>query len=259
MTRSGQKFLGFLGLFILVLIFLFFWSEANDCRNTQDCGTYPRHTEKHNQGKDPETLWERTTSDPIAFYTLWLTAFTAVLALASIWQGRLLIRADRTANMAANAALTTAQAVKLQTEHMEASVREAARNAIAAEDQARISQQAIYANERAWIGAEIKHESGLFFSRIGNADVRVQVQIKNFGKTPAINVHTYVWMIASQENAVISAKEIAATQRKASMNQSRFLVPQDSYERTWGATLDAQPIFQETKVAPKPWTGIGVS
>jgi hypothetical protein len=49
--------------------------------------------EENREGKDGKTFWQRTTDDPIAFFTLLLTLFTAVLAVSTIglwivtWRG----------------------------------------------------------------------------------------------------------------------------------------------------------------------------
>jgi hypothetical protein len=63
---------------------------------------------KSNECKPYETMWERTASDPVAFYTLWLTAFTGVLAVGGVIQLRFLVRADR---LSARAAKTSEQAM----------------------------------------------------------------------------------------------------------------------------------------------------
>jgi hypothetical protein len=44
---------------------------------------------KQTECKTDETIWERTKSDPIAYYTLWLTIFTGALAGIGIIQGYL--------------------------------------------------------------------------------------------------------------------------------------------------------------------------
>lgn len=44
------------------------------------------HHPKQAQCKSDESLWERTLSDPVAYYTLWLTLFTAALAITGVAQ-----------------------------------------------------------------------------------------------------------------------------------------------------------------------------
>ena len=93
--------------------------DAEHCRYTQDCRGYKHASQRYEENKHNETLWERTTNDPIAFYTLLLAVFTGGLTFASIWQGYFLVRADKTARTAADAALTTAQTAIAQATHME--------------------------------------------------------------------------------------------------------------------------------------------
>jgi hypothetical protein len=58
--------------------------------------------------KIAQSLWMPT--DSVGLYTLVLAAFTAVLAIVSIFQGVLLLRADKTTRIAANAAMQSADA-----------------------------------------------------------------------------------------------------------------------------------------------------
>ena len=53
----------------------------------QEClKTAQEHHAKPAECKAYETLWERTLTDPVAYYTLWLTLFTAALAVTGIAQ-----------------------------------------------------------------------------------------------------------------------------------------------------------------------------
>ena len=45
---------------------------------------------KNTECKTDETIWQRTISDPIAYYTFWITVFTAALAGIGLIQGYLL-------------------------------------------------------------------------------------------------------------------------------------------------------------------------
>jgi len=57
-----------------------------------------------------ETIWQRGLSDPVAYYTLWLTLFTGALAIVSGFQLWFLRRADETARVSADAAKLAADA-----------------------------------------------------------------------------------------------------------------------------------------------------
>jgi hypothetical protein len=61
-------------------------------------------------------FWEKTRCDPITYFTLWLVGFTGVLAGVSIFQGVILLRADRTNRIAAEAAKLNAEAAKKSAE-----------------------------------------------------------------------------------------------------------------------------------------------
>ena len=47
---------------------------------------------KHNKCESRESLWQRTTDDPVAYFTFWLVAVTGVLAVVSVFQGRMLVQ-----------------------------------------------------------------------------------------------------------------------------------------------------------------------
>jgi hypothetical protein len=65
-----------------------------------------------------KAFWGRTVDDPVAYWTLWLMGFTGILAAISIGQMYLLIRAERTAKIAANAAANAALATKSSVDRM---------------------------------------------------------------------------------------------------------------------------------------------
>ena len=123
-----------LGRFLSVAAFLVFagafgfevWS-AEQCRYTQDCGGYQRAHEGGAHQSAGLPWWYPT--DAIGLYTLLLAVFTAGLTVASVWQGYFLVRADRTARTAADAALKTAQTASAQVGHLENSAAEAKRAA----------------------------------------------------------------------------------------------------------------------------------
>jgi hypothetical protein len=47
---------------------------------------------KHNKCEGSESLWQRTTDDPVAFFTFWLVCATGVLAVVSVFQGWMLVQ-----------------------------------------------------------------------------------------------------------------------------------------------------------------------
>jgi len=77
-------------------------NDGND--KPQYCSDYDTG---NNDGS--KTVWQRTTGDPVAFFTFVLAVFTAILSIVSIAQGYFLFRADNTARKAAEAASLTAR------------------------------------------------------------------------------------------------------------------------------------------------------
>jgi hypothetical protein len=129
MPTGRSRAIGLLAFICLFGLLGFAGWSADKCRRTQNCGGYSRPAKGPPDQKHEESLWDKTTSDPTALYTLLLAIFTAALAGASIFQGYFLIRADRTARTTADAALAAANAAKTQAGHLESSVAESKRTA----------------------------------------------------------------------------------------------------------------------------------
>jgi hypothetical protein len=172
--------------------------------------TPDQHAEKTPQSKRGdeeywETLWQRTVNEPIALYTAALTVFTALLAGVSTIQFRYVIRADRTAAIAANAALATAQAIGTQNTHIQQSIAEAKRAADAMGDVANamgINAQAAQdsvkavtnANQAAIDSAITLNRAYIYFHLISDTcdefflvvtnSIEFTWDVINFGKTP---------------------------------------------------------------------------
>jgi len=121
----------------------------------------------------PESFWERTTTDPIAAYTLALVVFTSVLAVVAIRQISFLKRADDTARMAANAAQEAADATRATVLKMD-----------------EIAQRQL----RAYVGVK-----GAIPVLPGAGEwPQINLLITNFGQTPAYDVDfTIQWAIGA--------------------------------------------------------------
>jgi len=183
-----------LGRFLAVIAFLAFagafgfevWS-AEQCRYTQDCAGYRgTHQEPSEQGLTPE--------EQLALYTRWLALFTGALAIASTWQGVFLIRADRTARTAADAALRTAKTASAQAAHLGNSVEEAKRAATAMENVAgamngtlkettRIADEEFVASHAPKIRVKHVWLSGEIWE---GEQIKIQIMVTNVGKTIAL-------------------------------------------------------------------------
>ncbi len=105
-------------LFVFVLVFAFLTyllvctlfpsAQPIEQRKTEQPQQY--NAEKDENRKPAESFWQRPTEDPVAFFTLWIAAFTALLVLVSAFQIGFLIRADDTAATSAQAAKKAADA-----------------------------------------------------------------------------------------------------------------------------------------------------
>jgi hypothetical protein len=70
---------------------------------------YESSQEKREQSK---SFWQRTTEDPIAFFTLWLAIFTMILSAVAVIQIKFLVRAEGIATKTAQAAKDSAEVAK---------------------------------------------------------------------------------------------------------------------------------------------------
>jgi hypothetical protein len=182
---------GFLGLVGFEI-----WS-AERCRYAQNCGSYQRASNSPEHESLNFAGWE--PKDALDRYTLLLAIFTAALAVTSIFQGVLLLRADRTARTAADAALKTAQTAITQAGHLGSSVEQARR---AADEMANVAvsmkasaKSAAEANVVADRSARVVNRAYAYFvledqtcreffiKAVKGIEFRWRAQ--NFGKTPA--------------------------------------------------------------------------
>jgi hypothetical protein len=103
----------FFGMLLAVAIFALgaaFWSLNQSQGNQQNATISEQETNKTSEAnsKKTQSLWVPT--DSVGLYTLVLSVFTGVLAGVSIFQGIMLLRADKTTRIAADAALLNAKA-----------------------------------------------------------------------------------------------------------------------------------------------------
>ena len=127
--------------------------------NTTAGGNQKNFEGKTPKWENPDSFWEKTRSDPVAYFTYILAIFTTVLGSVSIIQIGFLIRSDRTARIAANAANLNAQA------------------AIGAELPI-ISLSSI---------SLLREQSGLAVNVVGypGKESALRIDFKNFGRSPA--------------------------------------------------------------------------
>ena len=188
MPSVKSRMAGIVGLLCLLFSFGFAAWSADECRRSQQCGGYQRAQEKSPNSKPEESFWHKTTDDPVAYFTLWLAVFTGGLAIASIWQGVFLIRADRTARIAADAAREASVIATAQAAHTEKYAVEAARRASANEEANRIARSHTSAAQRAFVSVKGQRAIRIF----GATEWQLRVVWENSGPTPTRNMRSRI-------------------------------------------------------------------
>jgi len=130
-------------------------SHQQEYRQSSEASTQQRALEDESW----ETLWKRTKSDPVAFFTAVLSVTTAALFILSLVQIWFLIKADRTANISAKAATEAAE----------------------------IAKKSLVAANRAWLSPT---NAILTKPMEDGLPIRIQIRIVNVGREPALGV---VW------------------------------------------------------------------
>lgn len=152
-TGGGYIIGGIVGAIVIAILLTAFPPSAH--RSIDPEPPSPSADNKDGQDKSSKTLWQKTFEDPVAFYTLVLTAFTGVLSIASIFQSRMLIKADETTRIAANAAKKSAE----------------------------VAEIALVGLERPYLIA--KMDLDIFGTKNGMLRCRINYGVYNIGRTPA--------------------------------------------------------------------------
>jgi hypothetical protein len=127
-------------------------------------------TKAGHKAEECKTLWQRTTSDPVAFFTFWLVVSTVGLGVSTV----LLWRAGEKQLRHAR------RSVAIQSRDMRASIETSTRAAKAAEDSVLISRQVGQAQVRAYLSCE-----GAAFT-VYRDYISCEVRFRNHGQSPAI-------------------------------------------------------------------------
>jgi hypothetical protein len=181
-------------------------------RDSHDGHATENQTQTNTEHNDaPETLWQKTIAEPVAFYTFVLSIFTAVLATVAIAQIRYLARSDETARIAADAAKS-------------------------AND---INVRSVIADQRAWIILEGFAITEPPTDKGNYVEMAVQVRWKNVGKVPALLCKTKMGVTFVYANAPSLVAGLAISERAAhSMMHTRYMAPGKGYKRGWGFPVD---------------------
>ena len=107
----------------------------------------------------------------------------------------------------------------------------------AAEEQVRLSREALIAEERAWIFVEIAIESGFAISET-EISIKVAVDVRNIGKTPALEVYTTLRLVPATQYGQDQIKALYAEVRGKKDHHPRgVLLAGEAYKRDWEVSL----------------------
>ena len=159
-------------VFILAAASLTLWRSFHPTIPPNEAHGAQGSEAKDNHGKEDKSLLDRTTEDPVAFFTLWLTLFTGILAAFTIWM-----------------ALSTKDLrdfAEEQARDMKESITVAQRGARAAEAAAKVARETLEASQRPFIfirGYEANVLGGI---------IRVGAIFENSGSTPTQNMRARI-------------------------------------------------------------------
>jgi hypothetical protein len=157
-------------VFVLAAVSLATWRSLhplpppNEAHGAQKAETENKNAQIH------KSFLDRTAEDPVAFFTLWLTAFTGILAAFTLWM--------------AFSTKDLRDFAEEQARDMKESIAAAKVSADAAKTAVELSDRTAERQLRAYVG----FKSGGVFSTADNTRVGAWVKIKNFGVTPAYRV-----------------------------------------------------------------------
>ena len=159
-----------------------------------------KHRVSHQEVAE-QTSKKEETDEALAFYTLWLTAFTGVLAFATIGLG-----------VATTGLYLTG------------------------EKQASITKAALVGDQRAWLSTKLEiGAEGMETSKIGDLGLFARLKVTNLGRTPAIDAQTNIRLVEGWTPEQVKA--FASENNELGPN-GLFLAPNDSYFRPWYPFLE---------------------
>lgn len=137
------------------------------------------------------------TDEALAEYTLWLMAFTGILAVATIGLG--------------------AATVGLY---------------LTGEKQVAITREALVGDQRAWLVTKLEIGPDGLTVNDGVAHLDARLKVSNLGRTPALGAHTNMKLVVDVEAAAEQVRRLADKNKKGSPH-GLFLSPNDFYYRPW--------------------------
>ncbi|WP_316228889.1 hypothetical protein [Bradyrhizobium sp. SZCCHNR1070] len=165
--------------FLLATIFwagVLGWQAAYVPTSAEKQKCYESAEQAGRKSEECKNLWERTTSDPVAFFTFWLVVFTGGLTVSTVL---LWLAGERQIELSRESAAS--QAVDMQQ-----SISVARASANAAKHSAIIAERALTVVERAFLSiGDTSVVTIRQFAAI--VDYRISFNIVNSGRTPARN------------------------------------------------------------------------
>jgi hypothetical protein len=194
---------------LLCLIVLYSSPPSNEPKQQQSSEKYEPGQKKRELS---ESFWQRTTHDPVAFFTLWLAIFTMILSAVAVIQIKFLVRGE---GIAAN----TAQAAK---------------------NSADVAKQTLISAQRAWIRIDQigLGGGGLAIDKNG-ASVSISFKITNIGNSPALNVSPYAWLVVIKSGGPFPLQEQqrrCEEIRNQPMSSGVTLFPNESFPSNIGVS-----------------------
>lgn len=142
-------------------------------------------------------FWEKASCDPTAYFTIWLVAFTAVLAVSTIGLGAATIGLYLTGEKQAKLA---AEGFAAQSRDMQASIKAAEGSVKIAKRAADIADRGVVLADRPWVALDIEIKGPLKFNP-ETIEIEVRGMFKNVGRSPAVNVQFHLDMFTGSVEA----------------------------------------------------------
>jgi hypothetical protein len=206
-------------------------SEKRQCEETA------RHAA--HKAEECKTLWERTTTDPVAFFTLWLVIFTGGLTVSTI----LLWRAGE--KQARHARRSSA----MQTRDMQASIKVGQDAAIAAAK----SADAALNLHRPWVKVELEPTTTILEDAGLNFRAMFTIRMLNIGTTPATRVQVQLTIGAGLKRFDRARERL----RPRVGDYGRTLFPNETSNRVIYVHVSKKEDFQSRRPSANPQPGRG--
>ncbi len=201
---------------ILFLVFII-WAVSHDLAQPP---TPPGHNQETGQtehkdnagnpkGEGGKTFWERTTDDPVAFFTFWLAMFTAVLSVSTIglW-------------------IVTWRAGRRQTDDMQASIR--------------VAENSAQSQLRAYLSVVNITVYRLRDRFPARNEWQLAVHWMNTGQTPTRTLTTYIAPVLESEQLPDNYRIM---QIDSKIRRGGFLAPHSTIRTTSGEIFTAQDLI----------------